>query len=184
MALRACSRLGSRVRGLGRQPGECGVSSVNGVSRWEWGQLAPELRKPRRATHSASPLAPDFKHCRTWHPSLLHNPRLRVFSIPKSAAPRDRQRNLPMAGRKASTLCSPATLSQCALASPESRLPCRAPPSGNTGMNPICRHLVCGTGIFLGRFSSYSNLSSHTAGFLVRQPNATVIRRVSPTVFR
>ena len=53
-----------------------------------------------------------------------------------------------MAGRKASTLCSPATLSQCALASPESRLPCRAPPSGNTGLNPICRHLVCGTGIF------------------------------------
>lgn len=42
-----------------------------------------------------------------------------------------------MAGRKASTLCSPATLSQCARVSPKSRLPCWAPPSGNTGSDAI-----------------------------------------------
>lgn len=153
------------------------MSSIKRVSRREWGQLAPDLRKPRRASHSASPLAPDFKHCWTWHPSLHHDPRLRVFAIPKSAAPRDRQQNLPMAGRKASTLCSPATLSQCGLVSRESRLPCRAPPSGNTEVNPICRHLVCGTGIFLERLFTYSNLFSHTAGLSVREPSALVIRR-------
>lgn len=69
-----------------------------------------------------------------------------------------------MAGRKASTLCSPATLSQCAIASRESRLPCRAPPSGNTRMNTICRHLVCGTGIFL------SNVFALTSIFPATEP--------------
>lgn len=42
-----------------------------------------------------------------------------------------------MGGRKASTLCSPATLSQWARASPKSRLPCWAPPSGNTRSDAI-----------------------------------------------
>ena len=63
-----------------------------------------------------------------------------------------------MAGRKASTLCSPATLSQCALVSSESRLPCRAPPFGNTRMNTICRHLVCGTGSFLSNVFTLSSI--------------------------
>lgn len=49
-----------------------------------------------------------------------------------------------MAGRKASTLCSPATLSQCVRVSPKSRLPCRAPPPGDTQSDAICRHLECG----------------------------------------
>lgn len=165
-ALCASSRPDSGVRGPGWQPGECVVNSVNGVSQWEWGQLAPDLRKPRRATQSLfSPLTSSSYW--TWQLSLLHDSRLRVFSIPRRAAPRDRQRKPPMAERKASTLCSPATLSQCELVSPESRLPCGAPPFGNTEMNPICRHLVCGIDICLEHISTHSNLSSHITGFLI-----------------
>lgn len=54
-ALRASSRRGSGVPGHRRQPGGCVVSSAKGVSRWEWGQRAPDLRETRRATQSLLP---------------------------------------------------------------------------------------------------------------------------------
>lgn len=63
-----------------------------------------------------------------------------------------------MAGRKASTLCSPATLSQCARVSPESRLPCRAPPSGATRPDALRRHLECGRGRVSGPFTATAAL--------------------------
>lgn len=143
-------------------PGREGESGARGGSRrvrgkLRKGSLGVGMGSARtKKGDSVSPPVPHLKFYWTWLPSLLHDFRLRVFSIPRSTAPRDRQRNLPMAGRKASTLCSPATLSQCAPVSPESRLPCRAPPSGNTGTNPICRHVECGTVInifFSGTFS-------------------------------
>ena len=43
-------------------------------------------------------LPPDIKYCWTWQSSLLRDPRLRVFSIPKSAAPK-RQTEEPANGR-------------------------------------------------------------------------------------
>lgn len=54
-ALRGSPRPGRGVRGQRRQPGQCVVSSAKGVSRWEWGQRAPDLREPRRATQSLLP---------------------------------------------------------------------------------------------------------------------------------
>lgn len=92
------------------------------------------------------------------HPSsTIQDSGFSPLPIPRSTG--DRQQEGPMAGRKASTLCSPATVSQCERVFPKFRLPCRAPPCGNTRSDAICRHLECGEDRFLGSVYSHSGLS-------------------------
>lgn len=87
-----------------------------------------------------------------------------------------------MAGRKASTLCSPATLSQCAIASRESRLPCRAPLLA-TRMNTICRHLVWHRYFPLERLCTHFDLFLPRSRCLSSTVKCDGNRRGSPMVF-
>lgn len=128
---------------------------------------------------------PDFKPYWTWQSSLLPDPRLRVFSIPKSAAPK-RQTEEPANGRTQSVNFVFARHSQpvCARFS-------RVPPSVSGApfwqhedehyLSPSCvwhRYFFS-----LERLCTQFDLSCHKAGVSVRQPSEMAIRRGWPTVF-
>lgn len=110
-----------------------------GASGWGWTEAPEGTDKGNQSPRL------DLKALRNLASLCPPDSTLRIFLTPAStASPGDRRQGRPMAGRKASTLCSPATLSQWAPVSPKSRLPCRAPPTGHTRLDAVCRHLVCG----------------------------------------
>lgn len=111
--------------------------------------------------------------------------------FPGRRPPGDRRAGQPMRRRKASTLCSPATLGQSATVSPWSRLPCRAPPAGDAGTDPLRRHLECGS-VYLwispfflsGTFRPLLRVVSPTLmGSLVPERCAEAIKGGWPRVF-
>lgn len=154
-------------------------SSVKGP---RGGEGPKHPREPTRAIHSPRLDLKALRHLASLRPP---DSKLRVFRTPASmASPGDRRQDGPMAGRKASTLCSPATLSQWAPVSPKSRLPCRAPPTGHTRSDAVCRHLVCGKGRVSEPVYGHSRLSSHRTNFLVRQPTAMAIKTGRPSVLK
>lgn len=186
-ALRACSRLGSGVcdpRGV--QPGECALSLVKvggGCLAVGTGPRVLDLNKKEGRPSLFSP--PDFKHCWTWQWSLLRDPRLRVFSIPKLAAPK-RQTEEPANGRTQSVNFVFARHSQ-----PVCDRFSRVPPSVSGApfwqhedehyLSPSCvwhRYFFS-----LERLCTHFDLSCHKAGVSARQSSAMAIRRGSPTVF-
>lgn len=142
-------------------------------------------KRPREPTRAIQSPRLDLKALRNLASLRPPDSTLRVFLTPAStASPGDRRQDRPMAGRKASTLCSPATLSQWAPVSPKSRLPCRAPPTGHTRLGAVCRHLVCGKCRVSEPVYGHSRLSSLRTKLLVRQSTAMAIKTERPSVLK